>query len=465
MMMLQGKKMKKKNERKLKNSAIAISISALLLISMLTLLSSVVIPSAKAQTTSGSTISPSLLNYIYAAPAGNDSRSFAGTGPGVTTPNIMWTANIPGATLAGNSGMTAFGGYVFIVNATHTIALDAGTGNIVYAIPNRGSPQYIGGNYMVLNSQCYTVDTGTLIWTAPPGFTATQTILSGGGALVTDPHNLPAPMFFSSGCGWVLNDPSKPPTILWNDTGKAQLPSGTGSAYGNGVMVYTSAYQTFSGFNATNGDYLWTVPVASTQTYGATAANGVFSFGAQDGILYGWNITTGQLMWTFNPRTGESMWSWSIGSSYGMIYGHNQDAHFYAVNVTTGNLVWSAYSPGNGVAYSGTFSIAGGYIYAQMGDNEYRNPFTGEFGHSEFDCFDAYNGTEIWSLPFENGAPDNAQCNAYGNLYLIPTTSSSLPGVYTYSTTSGQGGSTLNRYLHWKRNSTELATVHERCCT
>ena len=70
-----------------------------------------------------------------------------------------------------------------------------------------------------------------------------------------------------------------------------------------------------------------------------------------------------------------------------------------------------------------TFTIAGGYIYAQMGENQYHNPNTGEFGHSEFDCFDAYNGTEIWSLPIENGAPATVQCNAYGNLYLIPTTS------------------------------------------
>ncbi len=96
----------------------------------------------------------------------------------------------------------------------------------------------------------------------------------------------------------------------------------------------------------------------------------------------------------------------------------------------------------NGVGYSGTFTIAGGYIYAQMGDNQYRNPYTGAYGSNEFECFNAYNGTEIWSLPIATGAPNNAQCVAYGNLYMIPTTSSATPGSYTYSTATGAIGGT-----------------------
>jgi outer membrane protein assembly factor BamB len=355
--------------------------------------------------------------------------------------------------------MAAFGGYVFVVNKTDTIALDGGTGNIVYAIPNPGgflgAPLYLGGNYMLIADDCYVVDTGTFVWAGPAGFSNLgfegfgQILISGGGAPVTDPQHLPGTMFFNNGCGWLLSNPANPPTLLWNDTGKAgvatssaalSLTSSTGSVYGDGVIVYgDSADQTFSGFNAATGAYLWTVPVPSTEFCGTTSIDGVFAFGTQDGYIYAWNITTGHFMWKWNPGNPDSDWSWSLGSSYGMIYGHNQDGHFYAVNATTGAPVWDAYT-NNGVAYSGTFSIAGGYIYAQMGDNEYRNPYTGQYGHSEFDCFNAYNGTEVWSLPIENGAPDNAQCNAYGNLYLIPTTSSSTPGVYTYSTTSSVAG-------------------------
>jgi len=437
------KKMKK--TKKVQNIITAFVISALLLISMIALLSDSTLSSVKAQTTSGSTISSNLINDIYAAPAGNDSRSFAATGSGPTTNNIMWTDDIPGVTTAGiESDITAFGGYVFVQNATDLIALDGGTGNIVYTIPSPdgelGEPIYLGGNYMLLGPSCITVDTGTLVWTLP-GFNLDeagygQAIEQGGGAPVTDPQYLPATMFFFGQCGWELKNPAQPPTVLWNDTGN---PLATGEldispVYGSGVIVYTDmADQTFNGFNATTGAYLWTVYVPSLQFCGTTSIDGVFAFGTQDGWIYAWNITTGQFMWKWNPGTPDSDWSWSLGSSYGMIYGHNEDGHFYAVNATTGTEVWNAYT-NNGVAYSGTFTIAGGYIYAQMGDNEYRNPYTGAYGHNEFDCFNAYNGTEVWSLPFATGAPDNAQCVAYGNLYVIPTTSSSTPGVYTYST-------------------------------
>ena len=377
-----------KNTKKIRNSTTAVIISALLLISMAALLSNSTFSSVKAQITSGSTVSSSLINDIFASPAGNDSRSFAGTGPGVTTPNLMWTADIPGVNVESLSGMTAFGGYVFVQNATDTIALDGATGNIVYVIPNpygiNGSPMYIGDNYMIVGGNGYTIDKGTLTWLAPAGFTDFdmdgtfgQGVNIDGGAPVTDPQYLPATMFFGSNCGWELTNPSQPPTVLWNDTGKAQVPSGVGSAYDDGVMVYESAEQTFSGFNASTGKFLWTVPVTSTQDYGTTAADGVFAFGAQDGIMYGWNITTGQLMWKFNPGNPDSLWAFSVGSSYGMIYGHNQDTYFYAVNDTTGKLVWSANSPGNGVGYSGTFTIAGGYVYVQMGNNEYAGGYYG----------------------------------------------------------------------------------------
>ncbi len=463
---------KVKNTKKIGNSILAIVIAALLLISMLALLSDSVIPNAKAQSTSG--ISSSLTNDEMASPAGNDSRSFVGQGPGVTTPNLEWTADIPGVTVEGFSSMTAFGGLVFVQNETDTIALNAATGSIVYTIPlpytllYGGALSYlntviatepidIGGGYMLVGSNAYSVATGTLTWTAPAGFSAGQEVLSGGGALVTDPQYLPAPMFFAGGCGWELTNPAQPPTVLWNDTGKAHVPSGSGSAYDDGVMVYVGAGQTFQGFDATTGAYLWTAPVRGSQTYGATATQGVFAFGEPDGDLDGWNITTGQLMYVFNPNTAFDYWSWSLGSGYGMIYGHNQNAHFYAVNATTGKLVWDQTSTLfdasanttylNGIAYSGTFTMAGGYVYTEMGENQYHDPTTGLFGQSEFDCYNAYNGSLVWSLPYENGAPDNLQCNAYGNLYMIPTTSSATSGVYHYTSLSSEGGTTLGQVI------------------
>jgi outer membrane protein assembly factor BamB len=68
-----------------------------------------------------------------------------------------------------------------------------------------------------------------------------------------------------------------------------------------------------------------------------------------------------------------------------------------------------------------------------MGDRQYRDFNTGEYATSEYDCFDAYNGELIWSLPMENGAPFDMQCIAYGNLYLMPTYAAQANGTWTYS--------------------------------
>lgn len=408
---------------------LAILIVSLLSISMLGTISNI-LPLANAQNASGSTISPSRINDIYATPVGNNSRSFFGSGPGVTTPNLLWTAHIPGA--FDTNGMSAFGGYVFVLNGTHTLALDGGTGNIVYAIPNAlSTPIYLGGNYMLIGNDAYKVDTGEPAWTAPDGFSTPNSIMMGYGianeggasALVTDPEYLPAPMFFNNHCGWTLDDPSKAPTVLWNDTGKDHVPqTALEAVYGNGVMVYNGPMQTFEGYNASTGAFLWSVPVTSQQGYGPTSTMGVFAWGSDDGTLYGWNITTGELLYKFTPQEPNSMWSLSLGSAYGLIYGHNQNQFFYAINATTGELVWKQNSPGDGIGYSGVFTTSGGYIYASMGEKQYSDPNTGKYGNSVFNCYDAYNGSLIWSLPIEDGSPFDQQCPAYGNLYMILTT-------------------------------------------
>jgi outer membrane protein assembly factor BamB len=462
----------KKLKRLKNNSKTSIAIVCLLVLAMIssTSFSTTFIASAKTNA-----IDSSLINYGMESCAGNNSRSFVGMGPGVTTPNLQWTANIPGVTVDGSASMSAFDGYVFVQNSTHTIALNAANGNLVYAIPLpytgmgpyeaynliiASEPVDIGGGYMLISGNCYSTSTGQLVWRAPAGFSAGIAVNSGIGALTVDPDYLPDPMFFTGGrgapiVGWVLDNPAQPPTVLWNITG-TDAPTGTAFVYGNGVVVYTGAGQTFQGYNATNGKFMWSVTVKGLQLYGGTSISGVFAWGAPDGIMTGWNITTGQELWTFDPNTPFDYWSFSLGSGYGMIYGHNQNAHFYAINATTGELVWDATSKLfdkatdttylNGVGYSGTFSMAGGYVYVQMGENQYKDPDTGLSGKSEFNCYDAYTGELIWSLPYENGAPKNLQCNAYGNLYMIPVSTSSN-GPYTYTSMPQEGGVTLGQVI------------------
>jgi outer membrane protein assembly factor BamB len=168
--------------------------------------------------------------------------------------------------------------------------------------------------------------------------------------------------------------------------------------------------------DALTGNIVWTAPVTTSTVFGDSYYNGMFIQGGLDNNMRAWNATTGELLWTYNPNTFYGQWGTATGVAYGMVYEHKQDTYLYAINATNGELVWKQKGPG--LAYSNCLSIAGGKVYCMMGENQYKDPATGQSGYSEYDCFDAYTGELIWSLPLENGAPHNYECIAYGNLYL-----------------------------------------------
>ena len=241
---------------------------------------------------------------------------------------------------------------------------------------------------------------------------------------------------------WMFSDASQPPTLLWNranQSGFGRYGTEKPMAYDQGIVVCSTSYQYLLGIEATTGRTLWATPTKiSSWNYALSIEDGVIGFGGLDGNFYGWNLTTGDLMWTYNPGSYMNQFASAVGSAYGTFYEHNQDTYLYAINATTGNLVWKANGPG--IAYSNILSIAGGKIYAQMGENQYVDFVTGESGHYEFYCLDAYTGELVWSAPFETGAPFNSQCIAYGNLYVTPMVSSAHPGEFIYSYDRPDGG-------------------------
>ncbi len=125
-------------------------------------------------------------------------------------------------------------------------------------------------------------------------------------------------------------------------------------------------------------------------------------------------------MWTYNSGSYMNQFASAVGAAYGIFFEHNQDTYVYAINATTGELIWRTNAPGTGISYSNSLTIAGGKVYVQMGENQYIDPATGNPGRAEYYCINAYTGELVWSAPLENGAPQNSQVNAYGNLYVVP---------------------------------------------
>jgi outer membrane protein assembly factor BamB len=384
----------------------------------------------KAQTAT-STIPSDLLQYDWMGPRSTPEGTFASAGPGPTSPSILWKTDIPDV----GGAMAAFNGLVFTADAFGTsYALNASTGAIVWKYAPT-SPAGLMGNtpvkldntYMLLGGSCVYIANGTLVWTAPAGFEVADD-LNGVGYVPS------IGMYLAGDTGWSLSNPSQPPTLAWNITSTNDMSGGTlqmSCVYGNGTLFIGGNDGYLRAYGAKNGTLLWSTPGSSAFMYGMTYDNGMVFDGGLDNNMRAWNATTGQLIWTYNPGTWYGMWASSSGAAYGMVYEHNQDTYLYAINETNGKLVWRAEGPG--IGYSDELAIAGGYVYCQMGDNEYRNPSTGVYGNSSYDCYNAYTGQLIWSLPVEDGAPFNIQCIAYGNLYMCPTTNAGIPGEWSYS--------------------------------
>jgi eukaryotic-like serine/threonine-protein kinase len=410
----------------------------------------------QAQTTT--TIPSNLLQYDYGQANGNSSRAFSNDGPGPSSFNIAWRTHIPG--VCGQP--IAIGGRILVQdNAVYasagntTYCLDAGTGQILWQKAITGSVIKLDNNIFIEGNNAYRISDGSLVWTAPSGFSIDApaglvskgtfnglTQLNGIGYDPTLKIIFTGSLLSQILQAWSIPNPTQPPTLLWtraNQTDYLKYGPENIQCEANGIAVIATTNEYLLGINVTTGATAWvTQTKISSLVYSMSTTNGVLGYGYLDGTFYGWNITTGKLMWTYNPNTPYlNQFASAPAAAYGMFYEHNEDNSVYAINATTGALVWSASGPG--VGYSNIMTIAGGKVYIMMGENQYLDPISGNPSYSEFDCFDAYNGTLIWSAPVENGAPFNAQCNAYGNLYLVPMVSTYENGTfrYTYNYVSG----------------------------
>jgi outer membrane protein assembly factor BamB len=426
--------MKDRNKKVLK-IYVAAFLTLLMLPSTFFVLSDSKLPLANAAVTND------LLQYVYPKLAGDPSNTYFTAGPAPNAPNLLWETTLPTVL---HSQILAIGGLLLVSDvpqgyATHAgtlYAVDPTTGSIIWSIPTNGTQSItsifgIDNNYMIYGSSCIRVADGTTVWTGPPEFSA-------GGYTPTSGYISDLKMLIIGALGWKLNDPSQLPTLEWNRTASVAYGTESFAAYGNGIAVMSTSLNYLIGINAATGQTLWVTNTKRGAGAGMAYIDGVFAAGGINGVMDAWNATTGQPLWSYNPNSFFNEFYGYHGAAYGMIYAHNQDSYLYAINASSGQLVWKQKGPG--VGFTNQLSIADGKIYIQMGENQYADPATGLPCHSEFDCFDAYTGQLIWSLPIETGAPRNLQCVAYGNLYIIPTTSKWDNGTFTYSGETGYAG-------------------------
>ncbi|GEM_PF-356700 len=368
-----------------------------------------------------------LLKYEWPMMGADPQNSYYNPGPAPNTPNILWKRTITGI----GSDIVAFNGMVFVRdNRGMLYALDGFTGDTVWKIALPGSVIKIDETYMMVGTACVKIADGTLVWTAPPGF--------GFGAFFSGTTYVPElKLFVANGFRggpisvWSLPDSSKVPFKIWESSYYYGLPSIT--VYGEGRLFVGTLDNFIVAHDIKTGEILWTQQATVMSHYGMSYIDGKVVFGGLDNKMHAWDAKTGELLWTYDPGTWYGQWAVATGAAYGMVFEHNQDTYVYAVNASNGQLVWRAKGPG--IGYSNKLSIADGKVYVQMGENQYRDFDRGEFGYSEFNCYDAFTGDLLWSIPIENNAPSNWQAIAYGNLYIIPTRTQGIEGVWGGRTT------------------------------
>ena len=164
------------------------------------------------------------------------------------------------------------------------------------------------------------------------------------------------------------------------------------------------------GINATTGKMLWNVTRATDDvligTGGAVGYGKYFWASIKSRAVVAVDVYTGRELWRSDtgPFPWGGFWTYDPAVAYGKVYFGSYDGHFYAFDAETGKTVWSYYSgdtsetPYNTYPWYNDVVVADGKIYAGQSEHSPTQPLAR--GRRIF-CFDANNGTVIWSIAGE----------------------------------------------------------------
>ncbi len=327
-----------------------------------------------------------------------------GTGPAPDSFDVAWKWIDPAAALR-----ACFSGFVFVGNGSGTYALDPISGAVIYSIPGAsGTMIKLDNTYMLIGTKCYKISDGSLVWS-----NNTWNQVYGVGMAVTydDVNKL---MWCAGNTMWNFSDPSKPPTLVWNNT---KYDDGWITYRDYGVIGDGRVYCKLPGievrcFDEFTGKLLWRQNTDGTIMYQALYHDGKFIAGSLSGAVQAFDGNTGEMLWEYNPGGYWNFWASWPAAAYGIFYEQNFDGYIYAINATNGQLIWRYKGAGN--FYPAGPTVADYKVYVQLGTANYRDPATGARGYDQNVCLDALTGKVYWSVDIEAGQA----FAAYGNIYF-----------------------------------------------
>jgi hypothetical protein len=159
----------------------------------------------------------------------------------------------------------------------------------------------------------------------------------------------------------------------------------------------------------------WTPPSSAGRTQAATygqSSSGFAGVYPDDGVfiyrhqrtnkMYGFSMDTFQQIWETESETQFGYYGTSRNAYDGMLYSYGYGGVIYAYNITTGELVWeyAATSEGFESTYGGNYPcgivvFADGKLYTVTGEHSPTQPL---FRGHNMRCLDAKTGDEIWKI-------------------------------------------------------------------
>jgi outer membrane protein assembly factor BamB len=385
--------------------------------------------STYAQALSATTDYGDIMQYDWSQAQSDEEHTGSNAGPAPERANVLWTVSTSG------SGMvTIFNGKAFVNSGTRLLAYNALTGDLLYDVDAPGTPSpntvnptsKLDDTYLLVSGSsgivCRKIDTGQVIWN--------MTIPNGGGHPGSAPYfsgrySTSMKMFIATAydttnhhaqvIAYDLSNPSIQPTVAWTYVAES---SSELLCCGDGKVFLGTTESTVYALNS-NGIRVW-----ESSTLGGIAQ--------QAAIYYDHKLYTSAVTWQidcFEGETGKLLWQTDKGiraySAYhgaagaGMIFDSTDELDPYgsigAWDAETGERLWK--NAGYFNIHYATMAYADGKVYGIKCDRPAGSVTGGlEMPGTSFSCWDAYTGTELWTLL---GVGFSTPSIAYGNLYGI----------------------------------------------
>jgi len=368
-----------------------------------------------------------LSQYEWPMMACDENQDSFNAGPGPNRPDVAWKANLTGA----SGYVCVFNGKAFVISGSTVTAFDAYTGAKLWNSTFLGAPSGTGGVTKIDDQYFFGTVRGVEVHKISDGSFVSNLTLSYYAGLPGSAQYFPGAYSSTLKMKYVLSydpvlqrgfcnaisvaDPVHP-VLAW--TFMCEEVSEIMS-YGYGQVFLGTTQGTVYTLNATTGKQMWTAVKDGVAQQSGFCYDNKFYQAAASQVMSCYDAAIGTPKWTYDSYLlGErGYFAYRGAGGYGRVYDASDsispNGWILCWDANTGEVLWK--QPGYFNIHYATMALADGKLYGITCDRAAGSVTAGLLmpGFS-FTCFDAFTGTQLWTIPNLQFATPTV---AYGNLY------------------------------------------------